>query len=101
MSDEATAPADGEGAADASGDTDPGSNGWTRRRFLAATAAVGGTAAVGAILWEATRSGDGDDDAAPSRRLPKPTLNAAGIHEVRTIHLAAGSTAALGSAAVF
>lgn len=60
-------------------------DGVSRRRFLQAVAAVGGTAAVGGVLWKVVLEDDGDDPA--TRRTVTPKLNVAGTHELRTFHL--------------
>lgn len=77
---------------------EPTKGGMTRRRFLTAVAAVGGTAAAGVLLWDLV--GDDDDDQGKRGQAAKPTLNAAGTKEVRTLHLALGAMGAVPGDAV-
>lgn len=80
--------------------SDPGvaGNRWSRRHFLAAIGAVGGTVAAGTVLWRAVQ---GDDDDGSKRKAADPKLNAAaGQPEVRTMHFAIGAKAVSAAAVI-
>ena len=69
-----------------------GTKPWTRRRFLGAVAAVGGTAAMGAVVWAALN--DEDDEDGGGERRAEPKLNAASPQtETRTLQFTLGHAA--------
>lgn len=80
------------------GDVDPPAQGgddrsrpWTRRRFLGAVAAVGGTAAMGAVVWSALHDEEDDE---PGQKRAEPTLDAAAPQtETRTLQFTLGHAA--------
>jgi hypothetical protein len=70
------------------GSSEPVRGGFSRRRFLVAVAAVGGTAAAGAVLWNAIQ---GDDEDTAERTDAEPTLDAAAeVPVTRTLHFSLG-----------
>ncbi|MFN8017182.1 MAG: hypothetical protein U0P45_03570 [Acidimicrobiales bacterium] len=85
--DDASQPAaSAEGTPDGAEDG-PGS--VSRRSFIKAVVAVGGTVAAGALLWKIIGDDDSADDAA---KVPQAKLNGAPAPETKTLHFALGST---------
>lgn len=75
----------------------PTGGSMSRRKFLTAVAAVGGTAAMGAILWQAFGDDDDDDGSRGSAASPKRNA-AAGQPEVVTLHFALGHASGVDTA---